>query len=198
MGGVEFLFDHIVDRDDDVGHKGIGLLKAVIDIDGCRVALQVRHVRDHVGHGDHVQRVLDDLGGVAVVGMIVPRPGHHDQVRGKGANDLDHLLAHLQRGQQRAVVVVEGDILAAQQRAGCRRLAAPSPRQGRAAHLVVPGVAVGQGDHLYPMSQPAVQRGNAAGVEVRVVGMGAKDKHAEGVERHVWHSFLACADARTS
>src|SRR5438128_2357374 len=57
-------------------------------------------------------------------------------------------------------------------------------REGRAGFPMMPGVAVGEADHLHVMPGGAIERGRAARSVVRVVGMGADDQQAEGTIGH--------------
>ena len=60
---------------------------------------QVRHLRHDGRDRDHVGRVLHELAGVAVVGMIVVGPMREDQVGLEGADQADDLAAVFERRQ---------------------------------------------------------------------------------------------------
>src|SRR5262249_40886850 len=76
--------------------------------------------------------------------------------------------------------VLEDVVGGADNRPGRGRLPAADAAQFRAAQDVVPGVAVRQADHLHDVAGGAVQRGEAAGVVVGVVGVGAEDEQVQG------------------
>ncbi len=91
----------------------------------------------------------------------------------------DELVAHLQAGQERTVVVVQGDIFRAHTAARVGRLDASALGQWATAHFVVAGVTVGHTDHFYRMAQAAVERGQPTRAKVWVVRVCANDEKTE-------------------
>ena len=83
----------------------------------------------------------------------------------------DDLSAHVQIGQQLAVMVVEDDVLDADPTAGLLRLGAPPCAKLRAALLLMAGIAVGDRDEAHVMPGGRPLRGHAACVQIAVVGM---------------------------
>ena len=103
-----------------------------------------------------VSRILQQHSRVAVVGMVVVGTRAQHEV-GIPLPDLaDDLLAHLQRGQQLAVMVVKGDVFDADSAAGFRSLGSPPHRQSAAPFALVARVAVRHRDkaHLVPERGP--------------------------------------------
>nr|AIF34058.1 putative glycosyl transferase [uncultured bacterium] len=88
---IDLLLDHVVDRHHDIGREGVGLLEMVADIDDRRVIDQVWAGGADVRHHDHVGGVLDELGSVAVVGVVVVGARRHDQVGLERADQGDQL-----------------------------------------------------------------------------------------------------------
>ena len=67
----DLLFEHRVDRHDDVGVEGVGLLEIVLGVEEDRVFSQRRHIGAKAGDDDHERRVLDQDSGVSMVRVIV-------------------------------------------------------------------------------------------------------------------------------
>ena len=114
-----------------------------------------------------------------MVGMIVVRPRREHEVGLPFADLPDDLLAHLEIGDELAIMVVEHHVLDADAAAGLLRLGAPPHGELAAALLVVTGIAVGDGDepHLVAERRPFGRR--AAGADVTVVGVRTERDDAE-------------------
>ncbi len=115
---------------------------------------------------------------VAMVGMVVKRPRAEHDVRFPFANQADDLLAHFERRQQLAVVVVEpgGD---AQDTGGALHLGLAPLGQRFAGFTPVTNVAVGDGDEFHMVAGRRPQRCRAAGFDLAVVGVRSEADDAE-------------------
>ncbi len=156
----------------------------VADIDDRRVLGQVRAGGADVWHHNHIGGVLDELGGVAVVGVVVVGARRHNQVGLERADQGDDRAPVLERRQQLAVVVVEQLVADADHGRRRQRLGAAALDQLRAGHLLVPGVAVGERDEQDLVALLGVERRHAASRELAVVGVGAEDQHAQSIGGH--------------
>ena len=137
-------------------------------------------LRHHVGHGHHVGGVAHELGGGAVVGMVVVGPRREDEVGPELADDADHLPAHVQVGHELAVVVVEDQVVGADHGAGAAGLRRPPSGERPPAHRLVAGVAVRQRDETHDVAPLAVE-GHRPPAVVGVVRMRADDEHPQRV-----------------
>ena len=171
---VDLLLDHIVNRHRHVRGERLRLLKAVFEIHEHRILSQSRRVRCDVRDDHHVGGVLHEDAGVAMIRMIVVRPRREDEVRVPLPNLPDDLLAHRERRQQLAVVIVEDDVLDADSATGFARFGA-TPRGERAAAFgLMAGVAVGHRHESHAVAEGRVLRRNASGALIAVVGMRAE------------------------
>jgi len=177
---IDLLLYNRVNAHNDIGLKGIWLLEVIPGMDDHGHGGHVRDVGNDVGHGEHVRCILHKLRGVAMVGVIVVGAVDHDQVGPEFTRDGDDQVAIFQRGQQRAVVDIERDVLDAEDGPRGGGFGATPPGQWGPALGVMACIAIGQADHLHAMAEPGVERGHAASGEVGVVGVSADDQDVQG------------------
>ncbi len=177
--GIELLFDHAVNGDDDVRTKRVGPLKVVVGIEKDRVLSQIRRLRAEERDRDHEGRVLGEHAHVTVVGMIVVRPVGNDQIGVPGADQPSHGAAIFQGRHQLAVMDVQHLRSRAQDLRGRAHLGQAPGGQGFACHAGVPGVAIGDRGQFHVMSQGRPEHGRSTGTDLRIVGMSPEDDDSQ-------------------
>jgi hypothetical protein len=182
-------------------HDLVHLLGDVNDdgrIERARLCEEVAHVSDdgisaedwRIGadqrNGDEVRGVLDRLPDRSMIRVVVAGAMSQNEVGLKRADLAYDLLAHFQRGQQAAVGKVPRQVFGADHfaRASCF-FAANGDKRLRIAK-VMPRAAVRDRDHSHDTSALAIASRQAAGMEFRIVWMGAQDEQLGRCR--AWHA----------
>ena len=177
-----------------MGAKRCGLLERVAEVGDDRVVGQGRRVGADVGHRNHIGRVLDQDGGVAVVGMVVVGAGGSRMRSGVKARIIRMIFFRFfQRWLQfRHRGCPARDIQSRPRHrppgASARRLLASFHaadfRDGRQSPLVTE-------TKTNLVAKLGILNGNPSRLDVAVVRMGAKDDDFSGVDGFIASSLFA-------
>ena len=174
---VELRPHRVVDVDHHVGIERGGLPEVVREVTDHGVVREVGRLGADIWYCHHVGGVLDQPGGVSVVGVVIVRPVGEHEVGFDLTNELDHVVAVVDRGFEFALRIVEGDVLRTDDRGGRVGLRTTSSSERRAALFVVAGLAVGHADVRHLVAALAVLRGRPTETNLAVVEVCANDEY---------------------
>src|SRR6185437_13064081 len=113
-----------------------------------RIATQCRHLTHQTGNGDQVAGVLHGLAYGSMVGMVVAGAMGQNQIGLETADLTDDLPAEFQGGFEPAVGEMPDLARGSDYLRGGGGFLSPAFDQFRPEHLVMPRLAVGDGDDL--------------------------------------------------
>ncbi len=140
-----------------------------------RVFAQRGDVGTEARDDDHERGVLDEDGGIAMIGMVVVGPVRDHDVGLPLADLAGDRSPILEGGQQLAVVDVEHFRGDAEDLRALLDLGRAAAGEHRSRDLVVPNVAVRDAHELHRVTELGPTRCRPAGVELAIVGMSAED-----------------------
>ena len=109
-----------------------------------------------------------------MIGMIIVGTRRQHDVGVPAANLADNFLAHFERGQQFAIVIVQNFVLDSQAPRGFLGLAQPPLRQCGAAHGLMAGIPIGDRNELDRVAQARKQCGRSRCANIAIVRMRAE------------------------
>ena len=109
-----------------------------------------------------------------MIGVIVVGTRRQYNIRIPLADLPDHLLAHLERGQQLSVVIIEDCVLDAQTARRFLGLGEPALGKSGAVQCLMARIAVGDGHELHRVPGGGKERGGTRRADVAIVGMRAE------------------------
>jgi hypothetical protein len=183
---VHFLFPNVADIDSDVGCEWYRSAEMVLQVKEDRIPPQRRNIRADVGNYDEIRRVLNELRGVAMIGVIVIGAMREHHIRPPIPNFPDDRPTRLEVRNKLAIVMIQHLMRVNPQAPGrfpgfpCSHL-----RQRRPFQDGMPGIAVCDGNELDSMSQRYELGGCSTELKLAVVRM---RPYAENSELMIWHA----------
>ena len=171
---VDLFLDHIINRNGDIGVEWVWPLETVLEVHEDGVLPKRWRVRRDVRHDNHICRVLNEYTRVTMVGVIVVGPRREHEIGIPQPNLPNDLLAHVERGDQLAVVIIEHDVLDADAAPGFLCLGSSPRSEGASAFRLMSCITVGHRHEPDAMPKRGELRGRTAGALVAVIRMGAK------------------------
>ena len=176
---IPFFLGGFFDVDGDVGCEGVGFFESVGVVEKDGVFFEAGSVGGEIRNGDHEGGVLDEDGGVSVVGVVIVGARGEDDVGLPIADQAGDGFSVFEGGHEFAVVIVEDDGFDAQD-FGARFDFCGAPLGERSAgRFEMADVAVGDGDEFDFVASRRPHGRHAPGFEFAIVGMGPERDDAE-------------------
>lgn len=168
--GVDLPIPGIADIHGDIGRKWDWFVEMVLQVKENGISPQRSRVGAY-GRNDHqIGGILNQLGRVAMIGMIVVGAVGEDDIRPPIPNLADDIPAGLNVRDQLSVMMIEQlgrlDAQSPGRLLGFRR---PQGGEFDSTQYLMPGVAVGHGQELYGMSKSGEFGGCSAELKFAVV-----------------------------
>ena len=159
-----------------------------------RVDAQRGNFGNDVWHDHHVGGVADERRGGAVVRVIVVGTVSQNQIGAVTADERDQLEAGFHRWLQPPIAIVQDFVLNPHQLRDGLRLCQSQRRQLGGPPRLMSCFAVGHADKLHVVPRRAIQRGDASGFDLAVIGVSTNYKDAErsGCGHEVPRNEMVC------
>lgn len=166
----------IVNRDGYIRFEWKGFDERILHVCDDGHVMKVWNFGADCGDGKQIRSILHEMGGISVVGMIIPWPVSDNQVGVILSYKADELVTDLLRRLQTPVMVVENIVLDACDFPGGLSFGGAAPGELSAVNQMVAGISIGHGNEFDLVARVCEFFCCAAGPVFGIVGMGTDNE----------------------